>query len=146
MFILKSDHYGYMRGTEQCTTRGRFLLLLQPNLYKMVRGVQPPGPARMLDIQASCAPENTFAVVRCVALRQCGHFMTGRANLCGRWVTVSGSYGSDGLPMSVDKLPRDAVRLPRELYDAWSKGGGWNSAGGEASDMRRWAYETFKGR
>ena len=142
MFILKDDHYGYMRGTEQRTTRGRFLLLLQPNIYK------PPNHAGTmhLDIQASCAPENTFAVVRCVALRQLGAFMMGRANLCGRWVSVSGAYGSDGLPMSVDKLPKDAVPLPARLYDAWSKGGGWNSAGGEATDMRRWAFETFKGR
>jgi hypothetical protein len=142
MYITKDDHFGYYRGSEQCVTRGRFLLLLQPNKYK-----EPNHAGTMhLDIQASCSPENTFAVVRRVALRQLGAFMMGRANLCGKWHTVSGAYGSDGLPMSVDKLPHDAVPLPRELYDAWSKGGGWNSAGAESRDMRRWAYETFKGR
>lgn len=147
MFILKDDHFGYMRGSEQCTTRGRFLLLLQPNIYKQFGATADGKPiGTTLDSQASCAPENTYAVVRSVALRQLGHFMMGRVNLCGKWHTVSGSYGSDGLPMPVDKLPHDAVRLPVQLYIAWSEGGGWNSAGAEASDMRRWAHETFKGR
>ena len=41
----------------------------------------------------------------------------------------------DGQPGLISLLPqvRDAVRLPRELYDAWRRGGGWNSAGGKAT-------------
>lgn len=114
----------YYRGSEQCSQRGLFLILIQPE---------------RATIGETCAPENTYAVVRKVALSQCGHFMMGRANISGKWHTVSGAYGSDGLPMSVDVLPRDARLLPRDLYDAWSKGGGWNSAGSEAPAMRAWA-------
>lgn len=70
--------------------------------------------------------------------------MMGRANIGGRWRSVSGAYGSDGLPMEVDALPADALPLPRELYDAWSKGGGHNGAGTESDAMRAWALATFK--
>ncbi len=118
----------YYRGTEQCAMRAPFLLLIQP---------------KQSTISETCAPANTYAVVRKVALRQLGHFMMGQVNLCGKWHSVSGAYGSDGLPMSVDTLPRDAVRLPDELYQAWNKGGGWNSAGSEAPAMREWAIRTF---
>lgn len=121
----------YYRGTEQCAARGRFLLLLQ---------------LKQSTISLECSPENTYAVVRRVALRQVGQFMMGRANINGKWVSVSGAYGSDGLPMHVDALPRDAVPLPRNLYDAWAHGGGWNGAGGEATAMRQWSLETFKGK
>lgn len=122
MYIRGSHRY--YRGSEQTVSRAPFLLLLQE------RG-------------KPCTAENTYAVVRKVALSQLGHFMMGRANLCGRWHTVSGSYGNDGLPMDVDKLPRDAKPLPVELYDAWNKGGGWNGAGSEAPAMREWALKNF---
>ena len=124
MYIRGSHRY--YSGTAQCVQRAPFLLLLQ--LYD--------GP---------CGPENTYACVRKVALRQLGHFMLGRVNLFGRWHSVSGTYGSDGLPMTVDRLPKDARPLPRELYDAWNKGGGWNGPGSEASAMRAWALVTFNG-
>ena len=122
MFIAKV--HTYYAGTEQHTTRGNFLLLLR-------RKDEP------------CNAANTFAVVRKVALRQLGHFMMGRANLNGKWRSVSGAYGCDGLPMDVEQLPSDAKPLPKELYDAWSKGGGWNSAGNEATAMCEWALQTF---
>jgi hypothetical protein len=117
----------YYQGSEQCASAGPFLLLLQ------VRD-KPLGP------------ENTFAVVRKVALRQLGHWMMGKVRLHGKgpWATVSGSYGSDGLPMTVDALPKDAKPLPRDLYDAWNKGGGWNGAGNEATAMRQWAKQAFQ--
>jgi hypothetical protein len=122
MFITKV--HTYYDGTEQCTSRGSFLLLLQ----------RKDGP---------CNADNTFAVVRKVALRQLGHFMMGRANINGKWHSVSGAYGSDGLPMTVERLPIDAKPLPPELYEAWNKGGGWNGAGSEAPAMRDWARQTF---
>lgn len=125
MYLKPSQtHYA---GSEQRTSAAPFLLLLQLR-------------------DAPCRAENTYAVVRKVALRQLGHFMMGKARLFGKgkWATVSGSYGSDGLPMTVDTLPADAVRLPRELYDAWNSGGGWNGAGSEAAAMRAWALATFK--
>jgi hypothetical protein len=69
--------------------------------------------------------------------------MMGRANLNGRWCSVSGAYGNDGLPLAVERMPPDAKPLPPELYDAWNKGNGWNGAGSEAQAMRTWATETF---
>ncbi len=55
-------------------------------------------------------------------------------------VILSGSYGSNGLSRSVSKdLFDKATPIPKELYDAWCKGEGWNSAGSEAPSMREWA-------
>ena len=127
MYIRPS--FSYYRGAEQCTPRGLFLLLLQPE---------------RATIGETCARDNIYACVRKVALRQCGAWLMGRVNLGGQWHGVSGAYGHDGLPMTVKALPRDAVPLPAELYDAWNKGGGWNSAGNEAPAMRAWAL-TLKG-
>ncbi len=80
------------------------------------------------------------ALVRKVAMHQCGHFMMGRARVFGSTLTLSGSYGGDGLTVEV---PREvferAVPLPQELHDAWNAGGGHNSAGSEAFAMREWA-------
>lgn len=127
MYIESTNRY-YNRSGEQHTTAKRFLILLQPD--------KPT-------IGESVAATNTYAIVRKVALRQLGHFMMGRANINGKWRSVSGAYGSDGLPMSVDKLPSDAVPLPVALYEAWNKGRGWNGAGSEATSMREWAIATF---
>ena len=121
MYLTKG--HGYYDRNGQATRRGRFLLLVQE--------------------RNKSGPENTFACVRKVALRQCGHWMMGTARIEGKSYAVSGAYGGDGLPMDVDKIPHDAMRLPAELYEAWNKGGGWNSAGNEALDMRKWALATF---
>jgi hypothetical protein len=118
MYIGKG--FTYYRGSEQRHTAAPFLLLLQLR----------SGP---------CDTSNTFAIVRKVALQQFGHYMMGSANICGKWKTVSGAYGSDGLPMTVDVLPKDAKPLPTELYDAWNKGGGWNGAGSEVAAMAEFA-------
>lgn len=119
MYVVQTRSY-YTASGNQHSARAPFLLLLQK-------------------------PDDTaiYGCVRKVALEQWGHWMMGRANLGGRWHTVSGAYGSDGLPMDVDVLPKDAVPLPADLYEAWSKGGGWNSAGSEAPAMREWAVKTF---
>lgn len=124
MYIKTS--FTYYRGTEQCARRAPFLLLLQPREHE--------GAAR----------DNTYAIVRSVALRQLGHWMMGIARVGAQRVSVSGAYGNDGLPITIDTLPKDAVKLPGELYDAWNKGEGWNSCGKEAPAMRAWARETFK--
>jgi hypothetical protein len=85
-------------------------------------------------------------IVRMVAMQQFGQFMMGRARIKGHTITLSGSYGGDGLP--VYQVPQEVydagVDIPDELFDLWNKGGGWNSAGSEASAMRKWAIETFK--
>jgi hypothetical protein len=71
--------------------------------------------------------------------------MMGSVRIKGKSLTVSGAYGSDGLPKSV---PREiwelGVELPQDLYDKWNTGGGWNSAGSEAQAVRDWALATFK--
>jgi hypothetical protein len=84
------------------------------------------------------------AIVRYVRMRQMGHWMMGSAKVGQHRITLSGSYGSDGLPCSVPDDVYDAgVELPAELYQAWANGGGWNSAGSESDQMRAWAKSTF---
>jgi hypothetical protein len=84
------------------------------------------------------------ALVRHVSMSQCGHFMMGNARVHGERLTLSGSYGGDGLPDSVSANVYDvAVPLPEELYVAWKNGGGWNGAGSEAKAMREWALANL---
>lgn len=85
------------------------------------------------------------AIVRHVAMTQCGHFMMGNARVHGHRLTLSGSYGSDGLPDTVPpEVYERGLELPKDLYDAWNNGGGWNSVGSEAPLMRKWALENLK--
>jgi hypothetical protein len=71
--------------------------------------------------------------------------MMGIARIYGQSVTVSGSYGGDGLPCRVSQeiYDRARVELPDRLYKLWANGGGWNSAGSEAEEMRKWALENL---
>lgn len=122
MFI-ELRNSGYDRHGQQHAS-GRFLLLMQPD--KDEKGK----PLR--------------ALVRFVALSQLGHFMMGFARIKGQRFSVSGAYGSDGLPMTVPtEIYELGTELPQDLYDAWNKGGGWNSAGSEAEAMIKWAKKTF---
>ena len=85
------------------------------------------------------------AVVRDVALRQLGHWMTGQVRISGHPVSLSGAYGADGLTREVPRAVFElGVPLPPELYEAWSKGGGHNSAGSAAPDMAQWARDNLK--
>lgn len=124
---LKNDGFaGYDRDGQQIRQRGLFLMLIQP---EGVAGCSAP----------------IKACVRKVALRQCGYWMIGRARIYSRSFSVSGAYGADGLTMGVprdvyDRLP---VTLPNDLREAWNKGEGWNSAGKEAPDMRKWALQNL---
>ena len=121
MYIERTSRY-YV-GSEQATRRARFLILMQDqNDHK--------SPIR--------------AIVRKVAMRQCGHFMMGIARIKNQSIVLSGSYGADGLSKSVPtEVYQMGVPLPDDLYDVWNTGGGWNSAGSEASAMRKWANDTF---
>lgn len=105
------------------------------------------------------------AFVRRATLRQCGHFMMGSilATLNRRPIniTVSGTYGNDGLPCDsgfknhADKSIRYEERplvnlwdvaheLPEELTRAFWAGDGWNGAGSEGPLMRQWAEENLE--
>lgn len=84
------------------------------------------------------------ALVRKVAMHQCGHFMMGSARAFGRRIGLSGSYGGDGLTVTVPREIFDrAIPIPAELHEAWNKGGGHNNAGSEAYAMRDWALANL---
>lgn len=89
-----------------------------------------------------------YACVRHVSLKQFGHFMMGTARIGGQSITVSGSYGSDGLTRDYEELTLAArehlVELPFELAEEFWKGGGHNTCGSEAPAMRTWALKTFR--
>lgn len=131
MYIKPTLSY-YENSGQQCARRQDFLLLIQPKI-----DIKNPYPDKNPPIKA---------LVRKVALRQLGHFMMGFARVYRHRVTVSGSYGGDGLPCHVphEVYDRAQVVLPDELYQAWANGGGWNSAGSEAEAMREWALENLK--
>jgi len=83
-------------------------------------------------------------IVRYVRMKQLGHFMMGTARVGKTRLSLSGSYGSDGLPLSVpDEVYELGAPLPENLYQAWKHGGGWNSAGSEAGAMRAWALQNL---
>lgn len=86
------------------------------------------------------------AFVRTVKLRQLGHFMMGTIKVGHHFQTVSGAYGSDGLPDDAPQHVYDAaVPVPGELLEAWNNGGGGhNRAGGEAGSMSQWARDNIK--
>lgn len=119
MYIQSPDR-GYTRDGQQWCRKAPFLLLLQTSYC-----------------------DDIYGVVRTVALKQCGHFMMGRARILGKSYFVSGAYGNDGLPVTVDVIPPDAKQLPHDLYEAWSNGGGWNSAGSEAPALAEWARKEL---
>ena len=85
--------------------------------------------------------------VKSVRLRQLGQWMMGEMWVRGIRVGLSGTYGSDGLPIDSEKLTQEAwdqlVVLPTELTDAFWRGGGHNSAGEEGPAMRVWARKNL---
>ena len=123
MFIT-ARRRGYDRNGQQVAS-GRFLLLVKPKGWE-----NRDKPMR--------------ALVRFTSMQQLGHFMMGECRAFGHKITVSGSYGGDGLPCDVpDAVYDKAVEVPAELVAAWNTGGGWNGAGSEAQAMRDWALKTF---
>ena len=125
MYLNNEGRTYYSRTGNQHHSRAPFLILMQ-------------------DKDGDCGPDNFRAIVRKVALEQLGHFMMGTARIKNTSITISGAYGSDGLPVSVPKEIYDmGIDIPAKLYEAWNKGGGWNSCGNEAEAMKEWDLETF---
>ena len=117
---------GYYKDGDQHSRRANFLIL-------MLREGDP------------CDCGVVRCVIRKVALRQMGHWMMGKARIGREWYTLSGSYGSDGLPLRVgDDAYALGVPLPPSLYHWWNKGGGWNSAGMEAPMMREFGKHLLR--
>lgn len=127
MFIT-SKQRGYTRDGQQ-VARGRFLVLCQPKKW-----------------EDRNMPMRAF-VINDVRMEQCGHFMMATVEWKGHKLSLSGTYGHDGLPLSVEREVYDqAVEVPKDLVEAWNKGGGWNGAGSEAEAMVEWALKTFPAR
>ena len=118
---IQAPNRGYTHDGQQFCRRAPFLLLIQNGDWT----------------------SPIYGVVRTVALKQLGHWMMGKVRIMGKSYTVSGSYGNDGMTLSVDAIPPDAKPLPDELREAWNKGGGWNSAGSEAQAMAEWARKEL---
>ena len=126
--------HSYYRNGEQYHSKAPFLILVQAP-YVLHKAGDPPRPS-MLD--------TTRAIVRDVALHQCGHFMMGSARAWGHRIPISGAYGSDGNPREVPQEVYDrAIPVPREIMDAWNTGNGWNGTGSEAPSMHRWALDNM---
>lgn len=91
------------------------------------------------------------AAVRTVTMRQLGHWMMASIKICGEPLTLSGSYGSDGLPCTLDLSNgiKDPVALfakfhpiPEELQKAFWAGGGHNTCGSEGPLFRDWGRKN----
>jgi hypothetical protein len=126
MYILPSRVF-YTDDGQQCSRSAPFLILLSPLKYE---GKKVP----------------IRGIVRRVCLRQLGHFMMGHTTIKGHRLSLSGAYGNDGLPVTVsDDLFQLGTPLPDDLYEAWNKGGGWNSCGSEREAMSKWGLGLMKG-
>lgn len=114
-------------------------------------------------------PRELRAIVRYVRMRQLGHFMMARLQLAGHVFSLSGEFGSDGLPFDITRAgdfakekpentswqPRltreeaDAlwsmmVPVPQVLADAyWKDSTGHNSVGSTAPAFRNWARQNI---
>jgi hypothetical protein len=122
---------GYTRDGQQWS-RGPFLLVFDDY----------DSPERIALDNGRTAPR-LYAIVRHARLSQLGHFMMGTVRIADCKVTISGAYGSDGLPMDMEKLTPRArallVPVPDALARIFWSGGGHNAPGKEAVAMRRWA-------
>lgn len=129
MFI-KMTRSGYRQRDGQQFAQGRFLIL-----------------ASCPELQDADGREQLYGAVRFVRLSQVGHFMMGDVRIVGRHVTLSGPFGSDGLPIVLRPEFLAAAKpifkpVPLELARAY-----WTDtpADGERpnSALYRWARESF---
>jgi hypothetical protein len=153
---LTNSHRGYTRDGQQRAS-GQFLIVFSHNKYTWSEQTGKPWSEFPADMERVL-----YAYVCKVTMKQLGHFMMGDAiglevqhseydkanGRTWRYLVLSGTYGSDGLPCDYEKLTSQArtklVRVPDDLTEVFWKGGGHNSAGSEAYQMRDWAIKTFK--
>jgi len=125
MFVARMRG-GYNRHGEQ-SAQGDFLILFS------LSHITHPEEHKKMEVRAC---------VRYVRMVQFGHFMMGRTRIGPHKLTLSGTYGGDGLTYDPDKHPglwEKLIPVPQELSDKFWHGGGWNSSGKEGPDMRAWA-------
>lgn len=119
--------YTYHQGTEQHHSRAPFLILMMDET-----------------LNGACKAGNVRAIVRRVALGQCGQWMMGTTRILDQRLILSGAYGADGLIKDVPlHVFKEGILLPADLYSLWNHGGGHNSGGSESSAMRAWAVENL---
>lgn len=109
--------------------------------------VAPYGPFLMLITREDkeCSALEVRGLVVHTKMEQCGQFMGGSARVLGERIPLSGTYGNDGLTRDVSqKVWEMGTPIPPALYDAWNKGGGWNSAGSEGPAMLDWGISLYQ--
>lgn len=122
------EGHGYYKGVEQMHTRAPFLILM---VY------EEPIEGKILGKRSKLR-----GIIRKVALHQCGHWMMGRTRIGQASLSLSGTYGSDGLPLTVDKcIWERGESVPDELEEKFWKSDGHNSAGSEGPDFYVWGRE-----
>jgi len=79
------------------------------------------------------------AIVRHARLRQWGHWMMGTVPIGQERVTLSGCYGSDGLPCQVSESVWNRMHpVPSDIERTF-----WAGGGPEMPTMRKWATENI---
>jgi hypothetical protein len=94
------------------------------------------------------------ACVRFVKMEQLGNWMMGTAKIASHEIVLSGSYGSDGLPMYLrhknvgekvaSHIWEHLVQIPKDLQEKFWEGGGHNCAGSEGPHFHKWGKENIK--
>jgi hypothetical protein len=129
MFVAKGRS-GYNRHGEQ-VGQGLFLALFS------LSHITHPEEYKKMEVRGC---------VRHASLRQLGHFMMGSMRIGPHKLTLSGTYGDDGLPCDPDRYPglwEKLMPLPKDLTDKFWNGGGHNSSGSEGPDMKDWAVANL---
>lgn len=130
MFVAKGRR-GYNRHGEQSSS-GLFLVLFS------LSHITHPEEHKKMEVRAC---------IRHVRMTQCGQFMMGSVRVGPHKMTLSGTYGGDGLTCDPDKYPglwEKLMPLPQALADEFWHGGGWNSSGKEAPNMLTWADSNLE--
>lgn len=128
MYIDTTGYTYYDGGAGQQHTRAPFLILVDPpwTFY----GLPHPPPR---------------ALVRSVALSQCGQFMMGVAHAYNTRIGISGSFGNDGLPVTVPQHIYDHAELiPDEVLHPY-----WLAERADPRPLIKWArdhHHEWKGR
>lgn len=137
MFLTGRGWYGV---DGQQKAEGLFLLIFGGKGEQVI--VEETGRYKAVDFPLK-------ACVRHVRMSQLGHFMMARVKIGTRTISLSGTYGHDGLPLSVDAMDswkrwESLIQLPAELEREFWQGGGHNSGGSEMTNMSRWAKENLQ--
>jgi hypothetical protein len=150
MFITVSKS-GFNKDDEQFT-HGYFLMIFQdPKGDTTTYTNEKDGSVRPV-------PE-LRALVRFVRMSPLGNWMMARVKVKDTTISLSGGYGSDGLPINLHGgvgqkgqaiyLP-DQIHLwdslhviPKSLQNEFWNGGGHNCVGKEALNFRKWALDNL---